>query len=111
MRLFHSLITALTLSLILLAPVVEARSGCCSHHGGVCGCGCCDGSSLSALCAPYYPQCSNTTSAGSSAGTSTSQPSEVSMPVKTQVQALSTPRPTITPTIALTPTPTKKPTP
>jgi hypothetical protein len=28
--------------------VQEARSGCCSHHGGVCGCGgtnaaCCDG--------------------------------------------------------------------
>ena len=25
--------------------------------GGVCGCGCCDGSSLSATCAPYYPEC------------------------------------------------------
>ena len=37
---------------------VSARSGCCSHHGGVCGCGCCDGTSLSATCAPYYPQCS-----------------------------------------------------
>jgi len=37
---------------------VEARSGCCSHHGGVCGCRCCDGTSLSATCAPYYPQCS-----------------------------------------------------
>jgi hypothetical protein len=35
----------------------EARSGCCSHHGGVCGCHCCDGTSLSATCAPYYPQC------------------------------------------------------
>lgn len=34
-----------------------ARSGCCSHHGGVCGCGCCDGTSLSATCAPYYPEC------------------------------------------------------
>lgn len=38
-------------------PQAEARSGCCSHHGGVCGCGCCDGSSLSAKCAPYYPWC------------------------------------------------------
>jgi hypothetical protein len=38
---------------------VEARSGCCSHHGGVCGCGCCDGSPLSATCAPYYPECSS----------------------------------------------------
>jgi hypothetical protein len=36
---------------------VEARSGCCSHHGGVCGCGCCDGTSLSTTCAPYYPNC------------------------------------------------------
>lgn len=38
--------------------LVEARSGCCSHHGGVCGCGCCDGTSLSNTCAPYYPECS-----------------------------------------------------
>lgn len=37
----------------------DARSGCCSHHGGVCGCGCCDGSSLSATCAPYYPSCNS----------------------------------------------------
>ncbi|MCK5123453.1 MAG: hypothetical protein KAQ87_04915 [Candidatus Pacebacteria bacterium] len=36
----------------------EARRGCCSWHGGVCGCRCCDGSSLSAKCAPYYPSCS-----------------------------------------------------
>ena len=35
----------------------EARRGCCSHHGGVCGCACCDGTSLSAKCAPYYPDC------------------------------------------------------
>lgn len=38
--------------------ITEARQGCCSHHGGVCGCECCDGSSLSATCAPYYPECS-----------------------------------------------------
>ena len=36
---------------------VDARSGCCSHHGGVCGCRCCDGTALSATCAPYYPEC------------------------------------------------------
>jgi hypothetical protein len=35
----------------------EAKSGCCSRHGGVCGCTCCDGSPLSAKCAPYYPSC------------------------------------------------------
>ncbi len=42
--------------------IVDARSGCCSHHGGVCGCRCCDGTSLSATCAPYYPQCSTSKS-------------------------------------------------
>ena len=61
--------------------MVEARSGCCSHHGGVCGCGCCDGSSLSTTCAPYYPQCNG---------------------------PISTPKPTPKPTS--TPTPTPKPT-
>lgn len=48
----------LFVSLFLLSGNVYARSGCCSHHGGVCGCSCCDGSSLSSTCAPYYPQCS-----------------------------------------------------
>lgn len=33
------------------------RPGCCSSHGGLCGCRCCDGSPLSAKCAPYYPSC------------------------------------------------------
>jgi hypothetical protein len=42
-----------------LVNSVEARSGCCSHHGGVCGCGCCDSTSLSATCAPYYPECNS----------------------------------------------------
>lgn len=41
---------------------VEARQGCCSHHGGVCGCGCCDGSALSSTCAPYYPSCQSSKS-------------------------------------------------
>ncbi len=39
--------------------ISEARSWCCSHHWWVCGCWCCDGSSLSETCAPYYPQCSS----------------------------------------------------
>jgi hypothetical protein len=39
----------------------DARSGCCSWHGGVCGCRCCDGSPLSAKCAPYYPSCNSST--------------------------------------------------
>lgn len=42
-----------------LVNSVEARSGCCSHHGGVCGCDCCDGTPLSATCAPYYPNCNS----------------------------------------------------
>lgn len=51
--------TILVLSLLVSFSntfIVEARSGCCSHHGGVRsdGCGCNDGSSLSATCAPYY---------------------------------------------------------
>jgi uncharacterized protein YgiM (DUF1202 family) len=44
--------------LLLLPFAADARSGCCSHHSGVCGCGCCDGTNLSATCAPYYPECS-----------------------------------------------------
>ena len=44
-------------SLIAFSSSVFARSGCCSYHGGVCGCGCCDGTGLSSTCAPYYPEC------------------------------------------------------
>lgn len=66
--------TLLPLFLIILLsffllPIddIEARSGCCSWHGGVCtykcpdgvnvGYMCCDGTSLSAKCAPYYSSC------------------------------------------------------
>ena len=42
-----------------LPIAADARSGCCSWHGGVCGCGCCDGTPLSSTCAPYYPGCSS----------------------------------------------------
>ncbi len=45
--------------IIFLPANTEARSGCCSHHGGVCGCRCCDGTPLSAKCAPYYPGCNS----------------------------------------------------
>jgi hypothetical protein len=56
-KLFQS---AAIIGLAFLIPIsiAQARSGCCSHHSGVCGCGCCDGSGLSAKCAPYYPECS-----------------------------------------------------
>ena len=53
------LLSILFFSFVTSISSVEARSGCCSHHGGVCGCGCCDGTSLSATCAPYYPSCNS----------------------------------------------------
>src|SRR5262249_51698865 len=40
-----------------ITAAAHAQSGCCSHHGGVCGCRCCDGSPLSNICAPYFPNC------------------------------------------------------
>lgn len=46
----------LFLSFIFLPKNIEAKSGCCSHHDGVCGCRCCDGSSLSKTC--MTPECS-----------------------------------------------------
>ena len=51
------LLVAVLVTAIVFPIIVDARQGCCSHHGGVCGCRCCDGTSLSATCAPYYPQC------------------------------------------------------
>lgn len=46
--------------IVILFPLsTDARSGCCSWHGGVCGCSCCDGTPLSATCAPYYPHCNS----------------------------------------------------
>ncbi len=54
---FIFVISSLIVLCLSLASTSQARSGCCSHHGGVCGCGCCDGTSLSATCAPYYPNC------------------------------------------------------
>ncbi len=74
--------------------LASARSGCCSHHDGVCGCGCCDGTGLSDTCAPYYPECSG--------GGSTPQP--VFTPVATV-------KPTAVPTHKSTPKPTSIPTP
>ncbi len=62
----------------------QARSGCCSHHGGVCGCGCCDGTSLSATCAPYYPSC------GSSASAPTPTPQYIAPSAPKTVQTVPT---------------------
>ncbi len=56
------ILIVLLLTTLILAPLylIEARQGCCSWHGGVCGCQCCDGTPLSSTCAPYYPQCNST---------------------------------------------------
>ncbi len=55
---FVVLVVVLVLvGLIVNRGVVVARSGCCSGHSGVCGCQCCDGKQLSAVCREYYPEC------------------------------------------------------
>ena len=56
MRKTIALIIFIAISMILV-QAANARSGCCSYHGGVAGCGCADGTPLSSTCAPYYPQC------------------------------------------------------
>ncbi|MFA5188655.1 MAG: hypothetical protein WC460_04820 [Patescibacteria group bacterium] len=53
------IIFSIVILFVAIPVLVNARSGCCSHHGGVCGCSCCDGSALSATCAPYYPECNS----------------------------------------------------
>jgi len=60
---FKKILVILCLSFVLVVPGALARSGCCSSHGGVCGCECCDGKSLSAVCQQYYEGCENTGSA------------------------------------------------
>ncbi|MFA6391180.1 MAG: hypothetical protein WCW66_00310 [Patescibacteria group bacterium] len=62
MKKVHYILSIFIFGLFLLLPQynADARSGCCSHHDGVCGCGCCDGTPLSATCAPYYPECNGT---------------------------------------------------
>ncbi|EKD53455.1 MAG: hypothetical protein ACD_61C00040G0007 [uncultured bacterium] len=94
---------ALTSILILLISVTPAvaRSGCCSHHGGVCGCGCCDGTSLSSTCAPYYPSCGGS----HEAPIVTAAPTRVYTPAPTRIY---TPAPTKTPTPTKIITPTEE---
>jgi len=87
-------LTPLLFFSFLLPKIVVARSGCCSHHGGVCSCSCCDGSPLSNTCAPYYPECS--------------QPVYIA-PITTKAPAIYTPTPrSINPP---TPEPTSTPEP
>jgi len=104
MKHFLILASFLIFLFTLTIQTADARSGCCSHHGGVCGCGCCDGNPLSAKCGPYYPECS------SNAGTtSNTQAIQTTAPTVTRVQFIPRPTATITPTV--TPKPTKHPVP
>jgi hypothetical protein len=68
----------------------DAHSGCCSHHGGVSGCGCADGTPFSQTCAPYYPECST----GAAQTAPTSKPY---VPVTRTVKIYPTAKPTVTP--------------
>jgi len=72
MKCHKSLIILILISFLLFGLItgIDAHKGCCSHHGGVCsyqcsnggiGYRCCDGTPLSAKCAPYYAQCSDYT--------------------------------------------------
>jgi len=101
MRKFFSHFVVFVIFFILSNTFVFARSGCCSHHRGVCGCSCCDGSSLSSTCAPYYPECNSR--GGVSIPTNTPIPWPTWTPIPTYT---STPTYTPTPTLTNTPTPT-----
>ncbi|MCK5061427.1 hypothetical protein KAR28_02665 [Candidatus Parcubacteria bacterium] len=68
-------VTTITVGWFYFPETAEARSGCCSWHGGVCGCSCCDGTPLSAKCAPYYPWCSRSYTPSYPAYTAPSIPS------------------------------------
>lgn len=93
----------LFLFVIPIFSTIDARSGCCSHHGGVCGCGCCDGTSLSATCTPYYPKCSG------GGAVITAKPVYIP-PVVTKKVYIPTPTPTFIPVVIIAPTNTPTPT-
>jgi len=104
---------------LFLTTSVEARSGCCSHHGGVCGCGCCDGTGLSSTCRPYYPECNSAPAIVLPTATTKPAPTVTKIPTKTPTQKLTviptkvpspTPKTSATPTATVTPLPTESPT-
>jgi hypothetical protein len=92
---------------LFVAQPALARSGCCSHHGGVMsnGCGCNDGTPLSSTCAPYY-----TCTAGNVE--EEQAPAYVPPPTSTPKPYIKpTAIPTRIPTKAIVKIPTKTPTP
>lgn len=108
MPIMYRTVVVLTFLFLSIATSAFARSGCCSHHGGVCGCGCCDGTGLSSTCLPYYPQCSggqNQTQEVYTAPTNTPKPLPTWTPVPTSTRI---PTPSKTPTSTITSTPTIK---
>src|SRR6266702_4416002 len=97
-------ISILALSIVFFFISVTpsfARSGCCSHHGGVSGCGCADGTPLSSTCLPYYPECSG--------GGRTQQDSSQAVSQTQTYIATPMPQATNTPIPIMTPTPTPQP--
>ena len=65
-RLTVSLSLFSILSLPMNPALLFAQRGCCSHHGGVCGDKCCDGTPLSAKCAGTYSSDKRSYTSGSS---------------------------------------------
>ena len=98
-------ILLLIIGLLISINQVEARSGCCSHHGGVCGCGCCDGTSLSSTCAPYYPECNGGIRTVESQPTRVNQTPVVISPKPVVVYTSPSPRPSIKPSPSSSPSP------
>ncbi len=99
-------------SFIFLSKNIEAKSGCCSSHGGVnCAAGpqsnghvvCNDGSRNSSCLYSEMVMC------GGNSTTTTTTVKTVTQPTSTP-RPTSTPKPTATPTTKPTPTPTKTPT-
>jgi len=82
---------------------VEARSGCCSWHGGVCGCSCCDGTALSATCAPYYPNCNEETVPPPTTTTTTVPPTTITTTVPPSTTTTTTTTITTTITVPIVP--------
>lgn len=106
------LLTPLLFALIFLflTQSIEARSGCCSHHGGVCGCGCCDGTSLSATCRPYYADVCSDNNKSNSIQNVVIEPTSIPIPKPTKKPLpTSTPKPTSIPKPTSTPEPTATP--
>jgi hypothetical protein len=102
------------LALMFLASPVLARSGCCSHHGGVManGCGCNDGTPLSSTCAPYYVCTANQPQYVPKVQQETVYPTTSPIPTKVYIRPNSTPtrKPTIKPTATPSSTPSLIPT-